>query len=312
MLKLIFFGTSEFAVPALEALIKGGLKPIALVTSPDKPAGRGKKIAVSPVKEFGEARIPNLFQPEKLDREFISKLAELKPDMGVVASYGKILPKTLIDIFPKGILNIHPSLLPKFRGASPIQSTILAGEKETGVTIILMDEKMDHGPVLARREFQIPDSRSEITYAKLHDSLAKIGAELLLETVPKCVSGDIVPVPQDDDKATFTKLIRKEDGLIDWSSESAEIERKIRAYNPWPGAWTEVKGSRLKIIAAEEIEKPESAAPGVFFEYNKFPAVACGKRGLLLLMVHPEGKKEMRGDAYLRGNTDIIGSDQAS
>lgn len=302
-MKIIFFGTSEFAVPALDALMKNGLVPAAVVTAPDKPAGRGKKLKRSPVKEFinGSAAI---FQPEKIDEQFIAKLKDLGPDLGVAAAYGKILPKALIDIFPKGILNIHPSLLPKYRGASPIQAAILNGEKETGVAIILMDEKMDHGPILAKREFStsLPGLPISITYFNLHDSLAKLGAELLAETIPKWVAGEITPHPQDDSKATFTKLIKKEDGKINWAKSAEDVERTIRAFYPWPGAWMETGGTRLKIIKAEIIPNSANYPSGKFFEYEKFPAVACGMDAVKLLIVQPEGKKEMSGEAYLRGH----------
>src|SRR3989344_3894723 len=229
MSNLVFFGTSEFAVLALDVLIKNGTSPVAAVTSPDRPAGRGKKLTVSPVKEFLNERLV-LLQPEKLDSQLILKLKELSADMGVIASYGKILPKELIEIFPKGILNIHPSLLPKYRGASPIQAVILNGDAETGVSIILLDEKMDHGPVLAQSSNLGLGNLSCATYLSLHDSLAKLGAELLIETIPKWLNGEIIPHPQDDSQATFTKLIKKEDGKIDWTKRAEKIERTVRAF----------------------------------------------------------------------------------
>ena len=201
MLKIVFFGTSAFAVSSLSGLIENGMSPVAVITSPDRLAGRGKKMKTSPVKKFclSGSQVANaaawkpgfqVVQPEKIDQEFIEELKKIHPEIGVVASYGKILPKALIEIFPKGILNIHPSLLPKYRGASPIQEIILNGEIETGVSIILLDEKMDHGSILSQTKFGASDvpnfvSRdlSDITYQALHDSLAKLGAELLIETI---------------------------------------------------------------------------------------------------------------------------------
>ncbi|KKT42314.1 MAG: Methionyl-tRNA formyltransferase [Candidatus Giovannonibacteria bacterium GW2011_GWA2_44_13b] len=305
MSNLVFFGTSEFAVLALDVLIKNGTSPVAAVTSPDRPAGRGKKLTVSPVKEFLNERLV-LLQPEKLDSQLILKLKELSADMGVIASYGKILPKELIEIFPKGILNIHPSLLPKYRGASPIQAVILNGDAETGVSIILLDEKMDHGPVLAQSSNLGLGNLSCATYLSLHDSLAKLGAELLIETIPKWLNGEIIPHPQDDSQATFTKLIKKEDGKIDWTKSAEKIERTVRAFYPWPCAFTDTGGKRLKIVKAEIIENKNSLKPGTFFEHEKFPAIACGEKALNLLAVQPAGKKEMSGEAYLRGHRESL------
>ena len=326
MLKIVFFGTSAFAVSSLSGLIENGMSPVAVITSPDRLAGRGKKMKTSPVKKFclSGSQVANaaawkpgfqVVQPEKIDQEFIEELKKIHPEIGVIASYGKILPKALIEIFPKGILNIHPSLLPKYRGASPIQEIILNGETETGVSIILLDEKMDHGSILSQTKFGASDvpnfvSRdlSDITYQALHDSLAKLGAELLIETISKWMTGEITPHPQDDSRATFTKLIKKDDGKIDWSKKAEEIERMVRAYNPWPGTWTETKNKKLKIIKASVIENTKNLSPGTFFEHEKFPAASCGKGALKLLVVHPEGKKEMPGNAYLLGHPNLRGS----
>jgi len=319
MLKIVFFGTSEFAVPPLETLIKNGMPPVAVVTSPDRLAGRGKKLRVSPVKEFcssGNLAATattwkpgfQVVQPEKLGAKFIDQLKNLKPEFGVVASYGKILPKALIDIFPNGILNIHPSLLPKYRGASPIQAQILNGEKETGVSIILLDEKTDHGPIVAKREFSIFNFQFSITYTQLHDALAKLGAELLIETIPKWMNGEITPHPQDDSRATFTKLIKKESGKIDWSKNAEEIEKMVRAYDPWPSVFTIVNRTVLKIKKAEIIDTPQGLKAGEFFKSGDFPAVACGKDALKLLIVQPESKKKMTGDAYLLGHPNLLDS----
>ncbi|KKT42259.1 methionyl-tRNA formyltransferase [Candidatus Giovannonibacteria bacterium RIFCSPHIGHO2_02_43_13] len=311
MPKIVFFGTSEFAVPALKALIKNGMPPAAVVTSPDRPAGRKKKLRTSPVKSWiieYEAYNEKLIQPEKLDHDFILRVSNLMPNIGIIAAYGKILPKELIDIFPQGILNIHSSLLPKYRGASPIQSAILNGDSETGVSIILLDEKTDHGSIVAKREFSILNSQFSITYTQLHDALAELGAELLFETIPKWMNGEIIPHPQDDSRATFTKLIKKEDGRIDWSKNAEEIEKMVRAYNPWPGTFTDAGGKKLKIIKAAVIDAPQSIKPGKFFKSGGFPAIACGKDALKLLIVQPESKKEMAGNAYLLGHPNLLDS----
>ncbi len=293
MNRIIFLGSSDFSVFALRELITAHLIPFLVITVPDKPAGRGQKIAVSPVKRYLESIGYKdgdivLLQPEKLDHEFLRRITETKPDIGVVASFGKILPKTFLNLFPQGIVNIHPSLLPLYRGASPIQSAILKGDTETGATIMLVDEGMDHGPILAQQKFSIADyeSRSgkKITFEELHDELARLGAQLLVETLPKYLEGKISPTPQDDARATGTKLIKKEDGYIDWSRPPAEIERMVRAYNPWPGAYTKLKNGKILKIKKAEIVRGE----------------------LKLWIVQPEGKKEMPADAYLRGNEPIF------
>ncbi len=283
MPNIIFFGTSEFAIPALNLLMANGLSPIALVTAPDKPAGRGRKLLAPPVKRMSNIRYLTL-QPSILDASFIGHIAVLKPDLGIVASYGKILPKELLALFPQGVLNIHPSLLPSYRGPSPIQTTIRNGDRETGVTIMLVDERMDHGSILAQEKFTGEvTALSHITYQELHDALAKLGAELLTETLPKWIAGKIKPVPQDESRATYTTRIKKEDGKIDWPGDAEYIERMVRAYNPWPGTYLKMKnGKILKIKKAAVID-------GV----------------LQLLIVQPEGKKEMKGDAFLRGHKNF-------
>ncbi len=284
---IVFFGTSEFAVPALEALIKNSLVPLVVVTVPDKPAGRGKKISVSAIKNtlqstrYGDLGI-KLIQPVKIDAEFLLQISNLHPDVGVVASYGKILPKALLDMFPFGLLNVHPSLLPKYRGPSPIQGVILNGDEKTGVTIMLVDEKMDHGPILAVQELAF--SILNYQFLKLHGDLAQLGANLLVETLHKWLDKKISPIPQDESKATFTKMIKKENGLIDWSYSPEYIEKMVRAYNPWPGTYTKMKdGKILKIKKVEIVE---------------------GK--IKPVIVQPEGKKEMSYEAFLRGHPDFM------
>jgi len=300
-MRIIFFGTSEFAVPALNALIRANMAPIAVVTAPDKPKGRGKNLSSSPIKSLLDSRTTELdiLIPKKIDSELIAIIAAYKPDVGIVASYGKILPKTLIELFPKGILNIHPSLLPKYRGPSPIQTAILNGDTETGVTIIAIDEKMDHGPIVAQSRGEAFSSQ-KITYLELHNMLAELGAELLIGVLPKWIAGEIIPTLQDDALATYTKLLKKEDGKIDWGKSAEKIERIVRAYNPWPGAWTETQKGILKIKKAEIVN--ENGLSATWFKASdNFPAVMCGKNALKLLIVQPEGKKEMPGDAYMRG-----------
>src|SRR3989344_8706919 len=326
-MKIIFFGTSGFAIPSLRMLAEHKHAPVAIITAPDKPKGRGKRLTFTPVKQFVIEKIDkpglSIWQLEKLDAVAIEHIVTLQPNLGIIAAYGKIIPKELIDIFPHGLLNIHPSILPKYRGPSPIQTTILNGDAETGVTIIQIDEQLDHGPIVAQRGYVIP---TDITYPALHNALAELGAQLLIETLPKWMVGEITPTSQDDAKATYTKLLKKEDGEIDWSKSAEEIERMVRAYNPWPGSYTEVISEKLKVKSILKIKKvdvlklnpvrnavsngvnqeqapfPSPRIPGTFFKTTDgFPAVICGTDALKFLMVQPEGKKDMLGDAFAHG-----------
>ncbi|HEY4495292.1 MAG TPA: methionyl-tRNA formyltransferase [Candidatus Paceibacterota bacterium] len=288
MIKFVFFGTPEFATIILEKLIKSGLKPRAVFRDP--------KESVSIL---------------------IEKLKSLKPDLAVIAAYGKILPKEILEIPRYGFINVHPSLLPKYRGASPIQYAILKGDKKTGVTIMKIDEKMDHGPILEKSEIQI--SKSE-TYETLSKKLAKLGAKLLIKIIPDYVLGKIKPVEQDHLKATYTKIIKKEDGKINWSKSTEEIERMTRAYYPWPSAWTQVnlksRISNLKIIEAEVSENKNNYQLGEVFALQ-YPyklenigmllAVKCGTGNLAIKKLQLEGGKILSAQEFLNGHKDFIG-----
>ncbi|EKD56084.1 MAG: hypothetical protein ACD_58C00304G0012 [uncultured bacterium] len=296
--RIIFFGTPEFAVPSLQILIDSGSlarlginqSPIAVVTEPDRPAGRGKKLKYSSVKELAQKNNLQIYQPEKIST-LSSQLSALEPDVAIVVAYGQIIPKEILEIPKFGFINLHPSLLPKYRGPSPIQAAILNGDKVTGVTIIKLDEKMDHGPILAQQELEIANSKKQktnkiqipIDYENLSKELAKLGAELLIKTLPDYLNNKIKPINQDHTKATFTKLINKSDGLINWSEPVDLIERKIRAYNPWPGAYTFINNKRLKICQAH-------------IKYDK----------LIIDLVQLEGKKIITWSEFIRGHKDII------
>jgi methionyl-tRNA formyltransferase len=324
-MNIVFWGTPEFAAIILDILIKNNYLPVAVVTAPDKPVGRKKILTPPPVKVLAQKHNLFILQPEKLKENFNfkSEILNLKPDLFIVAAYGLILPKEILDIPKYGSLNIHPSLLPKYRGASPIQATILNGDKITGVTIILMDEKMDHGPILARRKLEIQNSK--ITYPELTEKLAKLGAELLIETLPKWIKGGIKPISQDDSKATYTKIIKKEDGKINWQKSAEEIERMIRAYSPWPGTYTYLKfqipntksqiisnfqkPKMLKIIKAEVLKINHQKEPGtVFLTENKKLAVTCGQDALILEDIQLEGKRKMTAQEFKNGHPEIIGA----
>jgi methionyl-tRNA formyltransferase len=311
-MRLVFFGTSDFALPILEALVRSDMRPVLVVTTPDSLRGRKQILSPSSVKIKAQELGIEIIQPKTLkDQEVISEIASYKPDVGVLAAYGKIIPKVLIDIFPKGILNIHPSLLPRWRGPTPIQAAILAGDEKTGVTIILLDEEVDHGPIISNFELKISNFE---TYESLHEKLSKIGADLIVETLPKWLTGDISPTPQDHSKATFCKKFTFEDGKIDWAKSAEEIARMIRALNPEPGTYTKFKDKNgkvkiLKILAAQpfsNLRELENKKVGEIFAHNAKPVVKCAKSALILERVQPEGKKPMTGEEFLRGHTYLL------
>jgi len=266
--KIVFIGTPKFGAVILEKLIKH-YKPVLVITNPDKPKGRNNIITPSPVKELAlKHNIP-------VQHNF----NDINCDLIITAAYGKIIPEKIIDTPKYGSINVHPSLLPKYRGVSPIQTAILNGEKQTGVTIMLMDKEIDHGPILAQLKHKIAD------YPTLEKELAKKGADLLIEVIPKYIKGKIKPQEQDHTKATFTKIIKKGDGKIDWNKSPQEIERQVKAFNPWPGTFTFDKksGKRVKILEVE-----------------------ISNNELLIKKVQPEGKKPMDYNDYLKGNDKLF------
>jgi methionyl-tRNA formyltransferase len=252
-MKYVFFGSPEFAAIILEKLIGAEFVPEAVVCNPDRPFGRKKIITSPPTKMFVAGKktlsVPVL-QPEKLDENFINQVFGFDPDIFIVAAYSKIIPQEILDIPKLGTIGVHPSLLPKYRGASPIQSAILAGEEKTGTTLYLMDAKMDNGAILANSELRIKNS--EWNYESLMKKLAEMSGELLAETLPKFIKGEIVPLPQNDSETTFTKKFKTEDGFVDLEKDNPiEIERKVRALNPEPGVFTIKNDKRMKILEAE-------------------------------------------------------------
>jgi len=310
--KIIFWGTPEFALPSEEALFKNGYNIAAVVTNPDEPIGRKQILTAPPVKIFAQKhRIP-VFQPPNIKNpNFKKEIPEA--ELYIVAAYGKIIPKEILNLPRYGILNIHPSLLPRWRGPSPIQYTILHGDTETGVTIIKMDEWMDHGPAIAASSFQISDS-SKSTYKELHDKLAKLGSELLIDILPKWLKGEITPMPQDDLKATYSKILKKEDGRIKWDRPAEEIERTIRAFNPWPGTWTiwptGTKIYRIRIEEGEAIEdEPPHGSYGYLWSFNRYPIlIKTGKGSLWVKKLTLGGKNLLKAEDFLRGHGQFIGS----
>lgn len=283
-IKSIFFGTPKFAVHILEELKDTGHIPTLIITMPDKPQGRELVVTPPEVKVWAVENNVDVMQPEKLDRDIISELKNSQWDIFLVVAYGKILPKDLLDIPKHGTLNVHPSLLPKYRGSSPIESQILADDRETGVTIMLMDEKLDHGPIISQARLEIAEEDWPLNKIMLENMLATEGGNFLAETVSDWVDGKITAEPQDEKNATYTKKIKKEDGEIDLTKDSKQNFLKIQAFEGWPGTYffTERndKEIRVKIIDAELQE---------------------GK--LILRRVLPEGKKEMDYKDFMRGQS---------
>jgi len=287
--KIIFIGTSRFAVPALEKLLERGEQIPLVITRPDQPAGRQKEISPSPVKQAALKRGLELSQPEKIS-DAGSALKIIAPDLIVVAAYGRIIPRSIIELPRFKTINIHPSLLPKYRGASPIQTAILKGDKTTGSTLMLMDGKTDHGPIIAQKEISL-DQHDD--YPALEKKLAELSADLLADTLPFYFSGEIKPAVQDESRAVYAGILTREDGKIDWRKSAREIERKIRAFRPWPGTWTEFGGRRLKIIQVTVAESPQK------------DAVKTGAGWLVLDVVQLDGKRPMSGKEFFRGRSDL-------
>lgn len=307
--RIVFMGSGEFGIPSLQALRQQPWCEIAaLVTQPDRPAGRGMKLKPAPIKETALALGIPVLQPARLRAaQSIEAIHALAPDVIVVAAYGQWIPPEVFAFPPFQSLNIHPSLLPRHRGAAPAMSAILAGDTETGVTIILVAEEMDAGDILRQATLPIlPDD----TTGSLMQKLADLGAALIVETLPKWLAGEIRPVPQDHSKATWFRQVGKEAGLIDWTEPAQLIWRKIRAFNPWPSAYTFLNGRRLIVHRAVPLSgaRPQHPAPGEVAIYPEGPAVGTGTVPLLLLEVQLEGKKRITGKEFLAGQRALAGA----
>ncbi|HPU63829.1 MAG TPA: methionyl-tRNA formyltransferase [Mobilitalea sp.] len=299
-MKVIFMGTPDFAVNTLREIVKAGHEVIGVVTQPDKAKGRGGKLSFPEVKEAAlELNLP-IYQPAKVkDPEFIQKIRDLKPEVIVVAAFGQILPKDILDIPTYGCINVHASLLPKYRGAAPIQAAIINGEKETGVTIMHMDVGLDTGDMILQEKVPIGEDE---TGGSLHDKLADLGAKLLVKALEQIKKGTAKRVPQDDSQATYAKMLDKEMGNIDFTKPAAYIERLIRGLNPWPSAYTKLNGKTLKLWKAAVKEYSACAKPGEVVEVNKDSIVVMtGKDALEILELQLEGKKRLSADEFLRG-----------
>lgn len=293
-------GTPDFAVSTLKEIVKAGHEVIGVVTQPDKVKGRGGKLSFPEVKEAALKLNLPVYQPVKVrEPEFVDKIRQLKPEVIVVAAFGQILPKEILDIPPFGCINVHASLLPKYRGAAPIQAAIINGEKETGVTIMHMDVGLDTGDIILQEK--IPIAADE-TGGSLHDKLAGLGAKLLVKVLKQLEDGTAMRIPQDNAGATYVKMLSKEMGNIDFTQPAQYIERLIRGLDPWPSAYTKLNGKTLKLWKARVREYSSGAKPGEVVEVNKDSfAVMTGKDALEILELQLEGKKRLSAEEFLRG-----------
>lgn len=296
-LRLAFMGTPEFAVPSLEALAAAGHEIACVYAQPPRPAGRGQQVQASPVQRCAEAlglpvRTPKTLRAESERAHF----AALRLDAAVVAAYGLLLPLAILETPRLGCYNVHASLLPRWRGAAPIQHALLAGDAETGVTIMQMDEGLDTGPMALKGSVPIgPDT----TAAHLHDALAELGARLIGEAMQRLAAGTLAIEPQPDVGATYAPKLTREDGRLDWHRPAAELDRRVRAFTPWPGAWFEAQGERIKVLAAEPVAMEIAALPGQLLDGQL--SFACGKDALRLTRVQRPGRAPVTGEAFLRG-----------
>ena len=301
-MKIVYMGTPDFAVPPLAALVQNGYEVTAVVTQPDKPKGRGKTLLPTPVKEEAMKHDIPVYQPLKVrEPEFVETLKKLEPDMIIVAAFGQIIPKTILDMPKYGCLNIHASLLPKYRGAAPIQQAVIDGEKVSGVTIQQMGEGLDTGDMISK--IVIPISPTE-TGGSLFGKLAQAGADLLIKTLPSIEQGTAEFEKQPEESPTpYAAMITKQMGLINFGKSAEELERLVRGLNPWPSAYTFLNGKTLKVWkCAVECAECGKEAPGMIIGVDKSGIhVACGRDALILKEVQLEGKKRMETDAFLRG-----------
>ncbi len=299
-MKIVFMGTPDFSVGALKALVEGGYEVTAVVTQPDRPKGRGKGVACSPVKEYAVSKGIPVFQPVKIKTsEAVAELRTFEADLFVVAAFGQILSSEILHMPRYGCVNIHASLLPKYRGAAPIQWSIIDGEKETGVTIMQMDEGLDTGDMLSKRIVPILDTD---TADSLHDKLMEAGASLLLETIPKIEDGTVTREKQNDADSCYAKMLKKEMGRLDFSKDAIQLERLIRGLNSWPGTFATLGDKTLKVIEARLSDVDYKGQPGeiVRVARNAF-YVACKSGTLEIITVQPVGKRAMSVHDYLLG-----------
>lgn len=300
-LRIIFMGTPDFAVPSLEALFQGPDEVVAVVTQPDRKSGRGKKTTPPPVKITAEKAGVPIHQPTKIrTQEFHDLLADYKPDVMIVVAYGRILPPQLLELAPHGCINVHGSLLPRHRGAAPIQWAIIAGDSEVGVTVMQMDEGMDTGDILLPAKAELADDE---TAGSLFNKLSRLGAATLMEALELLRQGKLLATSQDHHLATKAPPLKKEDGLLDWSKPAQELQCRIRGLDPWPSSFSYLEDKRFRFFSPEVVYKKSDAPPGtVISTEGQGLLIATGEYSLLIKEIQPDGKKRMEVSAFLRGH----------
>ena len=306
-MRIVFMGTPDFASASLDALLKSDDSVVGIVTQPDRPKGRGQILTPSPVKLLAQREQIPLLQPPKMkDPEFIQALAGWKPDLIAVAAFGRILPPAILSLPPRGCINVHGSLLPKYRGAGPIQWAIINGETETGITTMLMDEGMDTGAMLLQEAIPIT---TDDTAGSLSPRLAELGGRLLVETIVRLKAGTLVPQPQDSSQATLAPLLKKEDGVIDWALPATVLSNRVRGLSPWPGAYTTVtEGDRWTIWRALALPGPVTKPPGMVVAItNEAIHVATGEGVLVVMELQPANSRRMAVSQYLAGHPILVG-----
>ena len=299
--RILFFGTPALAVPVLAALVEAGRPPVAVVTQPARPVGRGLKLADPPVAAWARERGLEVIQPVKVrDPVFLAEAEKLAPDVAVVVAFGQIFPPALLRLPKHGCVNLHASLLPRWRGAAPIQAAVAAGDPRTGVTTMLMEEGLDTGPMLLREETEICP---EETAGELSRRLADLGGGLMVRTLEALERGEVVPQPQDDAEATYAPRLTRESGRVDWTLTAAEIERRLRAFTPWPGLSAELRGEPVKLVRVEVLQEPSTAAPGTILGLCEGRlAVACGGHTVLgIAELQRPGRKPLRASDFANG-----------
>lgn len=304
-MRIVFMGTPDFAVPCLRKLVENQYNVVGVVTQPDRPKGRKKELAAPPVKEAALALGIPVFQPEKLRVDGVEEILALQPDLIVTAAYGQILPTEMIRYPKYGCINVHASLLPKYRGGAPIHKSIIDGQPETGVTIMYMVEKLDAGDMLSQVRVPIAD---EDNVGSMHDKLSEAGSDLLLETIPRLIAGEITPVAQDETQVTYAWNIKREDEELHWEKGARELFNQVRGLNPWPVAYTRINGQVMKVWEARILEEDShsEAVPGTLLAVSPEGIdVQTGKGILRLLAIQPAGKKAMKVSDYARGNVPL-------
>lgn len=312
-MRVVFMGTPDFAVPTLDSLIESDHEVVGVITQPDRPSGRGKKTTATPIKKTAVSADIEVYQPESAkSEEFVDQLSSWETDVAVVAAYGQILPERVLNVPEHGCINVHASLLPRHRGASPINKAIIEGDEETGVTIMQMDEGMDTGPMLRQRSTPI---EPKATANDLHDELAEMGADLLIETLDALEAGDVEPTPQDESAATYAPLMSKQDGEVDWSESARRVSDLIRGVNPWPGAFSYLDRTddRIKFHLAEVCDADslnldvDGADPGTVIRADGELLIACGEDAVRVLEVQAPGRQAMAAQDFLNGYDMEVG-----